>query len=247
MQSSDLMALWNRQWREGERRKAVYRERGEEYGRDYWMISPNGTQVNLWEFLVKRVSVFTIVPLDQQRDSGYRCWVDGRGQGLLVNGQCTDEPIPDEAIDTLKQALPAPPPLSFWGQRHEGVLVALYQLWEDDSLDLDTLCSGRFVLRDSPRSEMLDTKGYLDLRKWWAAVDRGTLENIGEKVVQASNPVLSVKRGNGIVRSVEINEPWTGIDGPALYVYQAYGRKDAPLTKAQLRGAVDVRQGFTVR
>lgn len=247
MLSSDLMELWNRRWRESERRKAVYCERGEQYGRDCWLISPqDGTQIHLWEFLAKKIFIFAIVPPGPQPDKGYRCWLNGQGQGLFVEGKCTDEPIPEDALSALKQALPAPPPLSLWGQWQDGVLVALYQMWEDDSTDMDVLTCSEFFLRDTPRPDMF-TKNYLDLRKWWAAVDRKTLENIGEKVVQAEHPIRCVKLGNGLVRSVEIAEPWTGIEGSALYVYEKFGRKDAPLTKAQLRGAVDIRPGFILR
>lgn len=207
-----------------------------------WMVCPeDGAQVHLWQDDGQSDRRnFNVIPAGSKSIEA-RCWMTRDELGLMVEGKYTSDPIPAYAPGILRRAYPGAPEDSFFGYWEGERLIAIYDTYEgfDYSRLLHTFV---FLLpgeRDPGLHIVLQGRSFPHPRKWWDAVDSGKLRLINSLMIEAANPVEGGSRSNGTCDVFRIHEPWTGIDGPATYVYSRKGpSKEVDLSSLKMK---DVR------
>jgi hypothetical protein len=229
--TSNLYELAREKWLLGARRDAI--------GRDLvlWLCDTQSpTQVGMWAGEDGLLSVDT---------PDCFCWIRPTGQGLIVDGEPTDEPVPNSVAELLSRSLPYPRERSVYGYVRDDRVVALSYVWERDG-ELNATLS---VLDGEPGPELERSASpdhrYLDPVAWWDAVDAGSIITVDQQVGASAEPI-EMRRVNGVYSYIlvraERGEPWTGVHGPALYVCAS----SPPLTLEQALAAEghDIRGRF---
>lgn len=237
MRTADLYELHQRKWKHGEDRNVI-----DNYGQLWMGDTRSSAQVHLWTKTSESNECTFNVILPGQHVWSHCCWVSPDGQGANDgDGRDRTKPIPDEAVDILAHAEPLPRPDSLYGFTQGGRVVALYHIWDSED-DFDLHCAP-YVLAGATEPALFTGTGqqrHMDLRAWWAAVDAGELKRIEHDIAQSTQPIEMRKKGGTyqylLVRG---HETWTGIDGPALYVYGA--AQDITLDQALRLHGTDIR------
>lgn len=173
----------------------------------------------------------------------HRCECTPTEQGQYVTEQGRQpQPVPGYLVDRLRRAMPLPPEGVIYGYRRSGRIVALAHT-HHQAHDEPVLHNAMFVLTGEapPDLHAIRTgRSFLDATKWWRAVERGQLVVLDRAIADSRTSVESQKRrGNYLDILVRCPEPWTGINGPALYCY--VGEQPTTLAEAQRATGDDIR------
>jgi hypothetical protein len=209
----DLWKTWGEKWALGKKR-ALANDDGY-----LWVMGPSirGGQAMLWHDTRTRIRHINVIPFGEEVFT-YDCWIDEEGkQGLTDNDNPYECPLPDDAVNLLKSALPLPRAGSLYGFVKGDKVTTIYMPWRDRHGDDQRLHITYFILQGAKAPGIVDTG--LRPAKWWEAVDAGALVLLDEKIKHSREPI-EMRRHEGayqyiLVRSEEV---WTGVKGSALYV-----------------------------
>jgi len=149
-----------------------------------------------------------------QVSGGAPYWVSQEGTGIEVDGKFVTQEVPIErAAKLLNESELIPYPERLYGLYESKRIVALVYVYqnEDDGL----IHSNTYVLRGESRPK-IDGHDRLDLKEWWAAVDRGKLKDVVKIMKSDPRATWSGTAGRGAFVLAE--GTWTGAGAMALYL-----------------------------